>query len=205
MSYTGSTENVTDPEWPQKRKEYQERFDRLAIQGNNAPLNDYHTLYNEIKEHLIAKSSGPTLSALLEETSELKRKNNEMYKSLDKNKIDVDSAVARNELLRSRESNLTSHKLFLLNRPVRRNRLPYLWVLGVLFIGVALCIFNVMSPSLPISIQGIDGAVPTIMASLLALGQTVIGFFTNPYVITALVTAIICVIIGIILKNNGKI
>jgi hypothetical protein len=62
-----------------------------------------------------------------------------------------------------------------------------------------------MSPSLPISIQGIDGAVPTIMASLLALGQTVIGFFTNPYVITALVTAIICVIIGIILKNNGKI
>jgi hypothetical protein len=200
-----STDTVVDPEWPQKRKEYQERFDRLATEQNNASLDDYYTLYNEIKDHLIAKSSGPTLNALLEETSELKRVNNKIYKELDKNKIDVDSAVARNELLRSRESNLTSHKLFLLNRPIRRNRLPYLWVLGVLFIGVALCIFNVMSPSLPFSIQSTDGIVPTLMTSLLALGQTVTGFFTNPYVITSLITAIICVIIGIILKNNGKI
>ncbi len=200
-----STDTVVDPEWPQKRKEYQERFDRLATEQNNASLDDYYTLYNEIKDHLIAKSSGPTLNALLEETSELKRVNNKIYKELDKNKIDVDSAVARNELLRSRESNLTSHKLFLLNRPIRRNRLPYLWVLGVLFIGVALCIFNVMSPSLPFSIQSTDGILPTLMTSLLALGQTVTGFFTNPYVITSLITAIICVIIGIILKNNGKI
>jgi hypothetical protein len=200
-----TTHTVTNSNWPQKRADFQTRFNELSSLGDNATEADLKQLYDNIKSFLNSVSSEPNLKLLLEETGTLQEQNKSLHNDLNKKNIDADSAVTRNELLRSRESNLTSHKLFLLNRPIRRNRLPYLWVIGVLFIGIALCVFNVMAPQLPFTFQATDGIVPTITAFLIGMYQSVIQFIGNPYVITSFVTAVICVIIGAILKNQGKI
>jgi hypothetical protein len=199
------TLTVANSNWPQKRADFKTRFDNLSAQGDRASVTDLEKLYSDIKSFLQSVSSESSLTALLEETGTLQEENKDLHKKLNKKNIDADSAVTRNELLRSRETNLTAHKLFLLNRPVRRNRLPYLWIIGVLFIGIALCIFNVISPPLPFTFQAKDGVIPTITGILTGLYQSFIELIFNPYLITSLVTAIMCVIIGIILKNQGKI
>lgn len=205
MSTESNTHTVAGTNWPQKRGEFLASFNTASAKPDNVAVSELTTLYNTIKSHLQSISSEPSLNALLEETGSLQQENKDLHDKLNKKNIDADSAVTRNELLRSRETNLTAHNLFLLNRPVRRNRLPYLWVIGVLFIGVALCIFNVMSPQLPFAFQSINGAIPTVPNMLVGMYQSIVQFIFNPYVITSLVTAIMCVIIGIILKNQGKI
>ena len=63
--------------------------------------------------------------------------------------IDVESALAREEVLRSRMQDVSRHQLFLLDRPVRRGMIPYLWVLSILFVGVGVYIFRLIFPPLP--------------------------------------------------------
>ena len=59
---------------------------------------------------------------------------------------DVESAIARDDLLRSRDTNISRHKLFMLDRPLRKGLIPYLWVLGILFIGVGLILLKFTFP-----------------------------------------------------------
>jgi hypothetical protein len=109
-------------------------------------------------------------------------------------KIDIESAIARDKLLRSRETDVTSHQLFILDRPVRRGLIPYLWVVSILFIGVGLVIFKM--------------SAPTIIAPVVANGSPstmnmVIEFITNKVVLGSLLTTAIIVIIFLALKIAG--
>jgi len=58
----------------------------------------------------------------------------------------ANTAVARNKNLRSRETNITSHQVFLLGRPLRPASIPYLWALSVLFVCIAVILFYYYSP-----------------------------------------------------------
>ena len=55
-------------------------------------------------------------------------------------------ARLRLELLRSSNSTVTNHQVFLLGRPLRPASIPLLWALSVLFIGIAALIFYTFSP-----------------------------------------------------------
>jgi hypothetical protein len=135
------------------------------------------------------------LSGLLTENGELQKQINRLEKIQNEMKIDVESAVARDKLLRSRNTEVNSRQLFILGRPVRRGLIPYLWVLSVLFIGVGLVIFKMTAPTLASSAPSANDA-----GSVMAM---VMEFVTNKVVLGSLLISALIVILFLALKVAG--
>ena len=111
----------------------------------------YSALNDDILRYLKTQSKDNNMPALLQESGELQNKLTKLHHFKKEMKTDVESAVSRDELLRTRETKLNEHELFILDRPVRRNMIPYLWVLSVVFVGVGLVLLRMMTPELGIS------------------------------------------------------
>ena len=136
------------------------------------------------------------MSDLLTETGVLQKEINGLQRIQEEIKTDVESAVARDELLRSRDTNLNTHQLFLLDRPVRRNMIPYLWVLSIVFVGVALVLLRMMQPMSPLSNSNITYAT-------MSFWEMLTSFFTNNLTWIAIVAACMVVILFLGLKVGG--
>jgi hypothetical protein len=148
----------------------------------------YASLNDDILKFITTNSKDNNLSGLLKENGELQKQIVRLEKIQDEMKIDVTSAIARDELLRSRNTDVTRHQLFLLDRPIRRGLIPYLWVLAILFIGVGLVIFRMTMPTL-----SFDGGILTIL----------IAFFSNRGVLVSLLVTALIVILFLSLKIGG--
>lgn len=111
----------------------------------------YSSLNDDILRYLKEQSKYNDMSALLQDSGELQNNLTSLHRFKKEMKTDVESAIARDELLRSRETNLNEHQLFILDRPVRRNMIPYLWVLSVVFVGIGLVALRKLQPELAIS------------------------------------------------------
>jgi hypothetical protein len=153
----------------------------------------YILLNEEMIRFISEQSNAHDLGVLLRENGELQKQINKLEKIKDEMKIDVVSAVARDELLRSRNTDVTKHQLFLLDRPVKEKMIPYLWVLSILFIGVGLVIFKMTMPVLPIGQA--NGAT-----SILSLVK---DFFSNKVVLVSLLVSALIVILFLSLKIAG--
>lgn len=151
----------------------------------------YSKLNDDIITYLSNESKSNDLSGLLVENGELQKQLHKLEKIQDEMKIDVESSIARDEILRSRDTNLTRHSLFILDRPIRKGIVPYLWVIGVIFIGVGLIIFRMTLPYL------IDGS------NLLLAVQMTIEYVTNRNVLGAILIAALIVILFLSLKIGG--
>ena len=152
----------------------------------------YSTLNNDILVYLRNNAKDTNITGLLTENGELQKQINRLEKIKDKMKIDVETSVARDKLLRSRDTDVTPHQLFILDRPVRKARSPYLWVISVLFIGIGLVILKMNIPSLQINTTGTYPIYYTIME-----------FITNKVVIGSLIASILIVILFLSLKIAG--
>ena len=150
--------------------------------------NSYAFLNDNILKYITTEAKDNDLAGLLKDNGELQRQIIRLEKIQDEMRIDVTSSIARDELLRSRNTDVTRHQLFILDRPIRRGLIPYLWVLSVLFIGVGLVIFRMTMPT--IIFEGGTGF------SLLAL-------FENRGVLIALLVTALIVIIFLSLKIAG--
>jgi hypothetical protein len=136
------------------------------------------------------------MSDLLTETGTLQKEINGLQKIQEEIKTDVESAVARDELLRSRDTDLNTHQLFLLDRPVRRNMIPYLWVLSIVFVGVGLVVLRMMQPA-------IGTAIGTTYSGMPSFWYQLTSFFTNNITWIAIVGACMVVILALGLKVGG--
>jgi hypothetical protein len=136
------------------------------------------------------------LTTLLRENGELQKHIQRLEKVADDMKVDVESAVARDELLRSRNTEITPHKLFLLDRPVRKGMVPYIWALSILFIGVGLVIFRMTMPTFIGTSANAAGAAMTLPGMLFA-------FVTNKIVLGSLLGSALIVILFLSLKIAG--
>lgn len=175
--------------WPDAKKNFQERYEKITTYMQNQLGKDMQTLSQSTANYIAkggisqdpsqngdfnsAQQSATNIQQYKQEFQQLNTdisktlqqlsSNNDMGKlllengilqqvnqSLDKEKglleEDVKSAELRDELLRSRDTNVTKHQLFLLQRPLRPSSIPYLWALSVLFIGGALILFQQMAP-----------------------------------------------------------
>ena len=150
----------------------------------------YAALNDDILKYLTTEAKDTDLVGLLRENGELQKQISRLEKIQDEMKIDVTSAVARDELLRSRNTDVTRHQLFILDRPVRRGLIPYLWVLAVLFIGVGLVIFRMTMPTI-------------MLESGVAAGFPVLAFFENKGVLISLLVTALIVILFLSLKIGG--
>lgn len=156
----------------------------------------YAVLNDDIMTYLKNNAKDTNMSGLLAENGELQKQVNRLEKIQNEMKIDVESAIARDKLLRSRDTDVTSHQLFILDRPVRRGLIPYLWVISILFIGVGLVIFKMSAPTLGLSMTTVANGSPS------TLGM-VTEFVTNKVVLGSLLVSAIIVIIFLSLKVAG--
>ena len=148
----------------------------------------YAALNDDILKYLTSEAKDNDLAGLLKENGELQKQISRLEKIQDEMKIDGTSAVARDELLRSRNTDVTRHQLFILDRPVRRGLIPYLWVLAVLFIGVGLVIFRMTMPT--IIFEG-------------GTGFSLLSIFESKGVIISLLVSALIVILFLSLKIGG--
>jgi hypothetical protein len=121
---------------------------------------------------------------LLTRTGQLQQQIQRLHEIKKDIKVDVESAVARDEVLRSRDTKLNSHKLFLLNRPIRKGVIPYLWVLSVLFIGISLILFRMMLP------ESIPSTNSSAFGSSVSISLMISEFFENKMVIISIIVAL---------------
>jgi hypothetical protein len=153
-------------------------------------LND--DIMNAIKED----AANSDISTILAENGELQSQIMQLEKIKEEMKVDVDSAIARDTLLRSKNTDISRHNLFLLDRPVRKGLIPYLWILSILFIGIGLVIFKMTMPVVAVGAAGIA-------ASGSGGLSVVTGFFMDKRVLISILLSALIVIIFLSLKIAG--
>ncbi len=154
----------------------------------------YYKLNEDIVTFLGSQAKDNNLAGLLTENGELQKQINRLNKITDEIKVDVESAIARDEILRSRDTDISRHNLFLLDRPIRRGMIPYLWAISILFIGIGIIIFNNYIPSLTIS---------TNVTSQISLTDLLYNFISNKMVLFSLLGSLLLVILFLSLKIAG--
>jgi len=193
--------------WLTKRSEFQSEYDAISndYTGKSDPtalqaLKDRSTyLFNKINSVLSTEMANQPTSDLLSKTGTLQQQIQRLHKIKKDIKVDVESAVARDEVLRSRDTKLNSHKLFLLNRPVRKGVIPYLWVLSVLFIGIGLVLFRMMLPESSSTMSGVSN----VYGSSVSISLMISEFFENKMVLISIITALLIVVLFLGLKMAG--
>jgi hypothetical protein len=191
--------------WLTKRFEFQSEYDTISkdYTGKSDPttlqtLKDRSTyLFNKINSALSTEVADQPTADLLSKTGTLQQQIQRLHKIKKDIKVDVESAVARDEVLRSRDTKLNSHKLFLLNRPVRKGIIPYLWVLSVLFIGISLILFRMM---LPESISSINSGA---FGSSMSISLMISEFFENKMVLISIIISLCILVLFLGLKMAG--
>lgn len=156
----------------------------------------YVELNDDILLFLSSESKDNDLSGLLKENGEIQKQINRLEKIEKEINVDVTSAIARDELLRSRNTEISRHSLFILDRPIREKLVPYLWVFSVLFIGIGLLIFRHTFPQLSISVVD-PGTVTS------SIYMNVFNFISNKAVLISLLISAIIVILFLSLKIAG--
>ena len=156
----------------------------------------YIGLNDDILNYLKTQSRYNDMTTLIQESGKLQSDLTKLHKLKKEMKTDVESAIARDELLRTRETKLNEHQLFLLDRPVRRNRIPYLWVLSVIFVGIGLVLLRMMKPELGLS----ENEQRALSESFV---QMVSYYFTNNATWLGIIGACMIVILVLGLKVGG--
>lgn len=196
--------------WSSKRSQVTEALNRAAqINTSTLPVEQLQILkqeYDQIRQgltsYLTQEAQNYQLSNRLEQTGQLQGQIRRLEEERDKMKTDVETAIARDELLRSRDQTGNEHTLYLMNRPVRRGMVPYLWALSVLFVGVGVLFFYWLTPMILLpSATNMYGnpVVGTVNQFVLMITD----IFTNPYTWMALFGAAAIVILALSLKIAG--
>ena len=141
--------------------------------------------------------SNHDMGALLLENGKLQQTIIGLEKEVGTVAEDEKAAIARDELLRGRDTNVTKHQLFMLGRPLRPASVPILWALSVLFIGIGVLVLQVLFPFSPYMLgMSAEGSGEGVVVSLFA-------FFGNPWVWGSLFGASVIVILFLSLKIAG--
>lgn len=153
--------------------------------------------YSDLNKNIEAFTTpqGPSLVDLLNNNGTLQQQIIQLEKLSKSMDSDVDTAIVRDEQLRSKNTNISREQLFIIGRPIRKGLIPYLWVLSVLFIGVALIIFRMTTPNISF---GADTTGTTLLGTLYS-------FFSNYYIFLSIIGASLIVILFLSLKIAGVI
>lgn len=185
--------------WQSQLTDFTSRFNMLNTNAasntgvNLSPIKDqYVALHDDIAKTLECSAQNNDLAGGLTQTGNLQAHIKKLEKRKKELQVEVDTALARDELLRSRDVKMTTHQLFLLDRPVRKGMIPYLWVISVFFIGIGLFLYKTIQPSIGLNMGTVVGVETALMDII----------FDKTVLISLLVCSII-VIIVLSLKVGG--
>jgi len=114
----------------------------------NAKKDEYRALNKSLTTKIKQISTDGDIGRILQENGTLQIQVSSLEGKLKESEDDVKSAELRDELLRSQDSNITKHQVFMIGRPLRPSSIPYLWALSILFIGASLLVFQSQGPPL---------------------------------------------------------
>jgi len=183
--------------WQTQLTDFTNRFNALNTSATNggdlSSIKDqYVQLHDDISTTLECSAQDNDLSGTLSQSGTLQTQIKKLEKRKKELQVEVDTAVARDELLRSRDVKQTTHQLFLLDRPVRTGVIPYLWALSVVFIGIGFVFYKMYLPSLlpdTTTVVGMDVSLTSLL-------------FNKPVFISLIVCVmVIMVVVG--LKMGG--
>lgn len=190
--------------WLEKREQIKTKLDAFAEQNQTTMSTDqlatlkskYEEVRTGLTNYLKDQAQKYELSSKLEETGTLQTQLKELETERDQLQMDVDTALARDEALRTRNQKGNRHTLYLLDRPVRRGMVPYLWALSVLFVGVGVLLFYWLTPALLLPVGGWGMNASSVLGMLSDI-------FSNRYTWMALFGASTIVILFLSLKIAG--
>jgi hypothetical protein len=174
--------------------------DYTAVKTQSAALqaltNKYADLNDRIVKSLTTQANNTDLTGALTANGTLQTTIKKLEKRKKELQVEVDTALARDEVLRSKDTKANTHQLFLLDRPVRKGMIPYLWGLAILFIGVGLVLYKVMLPPLPSF--GTNSSISSFDIELLFS-----ELLLNKTVLITLLVCIIAIIVTAAIKVSG--
>jgi hypothetical protein len=141
-------------------------------------------LNRELSTAIRTHASDNDINGLLAENGMLQQVIQDTQKKKQDTAADAKAAELRDEVLRTREHNVTKHQLFLLGRPLRPGSIPYLWALSALFVGLGLLLVAMTFPTFSVSneLEGMDMtdilSQPAVWGSLLGAAGIVILFLS---------------------------
>jgi hypothetical protein len=156
----------------------------------------YSDLYKKINQKIINHVDDVNVGTTLTDIAAVQAKITTYEKELKDINIDVETAIARDELLRSRNTKRDSHSLFLTDRPIRKTVIPYLWILAIAFIGIGLIMIKMY---MPIDSTRIPVNLPEYVYSI------IMEFISNRIVLFSLLGASFVTILFLSLKIAGVI
>jgi hypothetical protein len=187
--------------WQSQLADFTTRFNTLNTTATSGAISDlssikdkYKQLHSDISTTLECSAQSNNLSGVLTLAGSVQTQINKLEKRKKELQVEVDTALARDELLRSQEVKVTTHQLFLLDRPIRRGMIPYLWALSVFFIGIGLVLYKMYLPSI-----GPD------MATIVGIETSLMDLLFNRTVLISLLVCIIVIIVVVSLKVGGVI
>jgi hypothetical protein len=107
--------------------------------------------------HDLSKKSD--LGEVLAENGRLQQEIIQLEKQVQESTEDMESALHRDHILRTGETDINKRQLFLIGRPIKKNLHSWLWMLSVLFIAVGMLIFKQTMPSILPFLQDQTGTV----------------------------------------------
>ena len=141
-------------------------------------------LNRELSTVIRTHASDNDINGLLAENGMLQQVIQDTQKRKQDTAADAKAAELRDEVLRTREHNVSKHQLFLLGRPLRPSSIPYLWALSALFVGLGLLFVAMAFPSFSLSneLEGTDMmdllSQPAVWGSVLGAAGIVILFLS---------------------------
>ena len=126
-------------------------YDAILTRSNT--INDKKTalltLNKELASQLANYSKTADMDSLLIENGKLQAAIKPLEEKAANATNDEKAAELRDQILRSRDTAITKHQLFLLGRPLRPSFIPFLWALSVLFIGTGILLYTYFFPIPP--------------------------------------------------------
>jgi hypothetical protein len=172
---------------PSSNATYTSVLDRSNTINNHK--NSLLTLNKDLANQLANYSKTADMDTLLIENGTLQADIKRLEVEAEKVTNDEKAAELRDQILRSRDTAITKHQLFLLGRPLRPSFIPFLWALSVLFIGTGILLYTYFFP-IP----------PELWPMTLASIYTTLG---SPWVWGSLFGAAAIVIFFLVLKIVG--
>ena len=131
-------------------------------------------LNQELSTAIRSHASDNDINGLLAENGMLQQVIQDTQKQKQDTAADAKAAELQDEVLRTREHNVSKHQLLLLGRPLRPSSIPYLWALSALFVGLGLLFVAMTFPSISLSNE-LEGMSTIDILSQPAVWGSVVG------------------------------
>jgi hypothetical protein len=112
-----------------------------AIANIKTQQNNATQLNADITQAIQNYSNANDMDGLLQQNGQLQQQIAATQMRYDELLKDASTADVRSQNLRSSDTQISTHQVFLLGRPLRPASIPYLWALSILFICTALLLF----------------------------------------------------------------